>query len=750
MRLIALLLLCTIFVSAAQRPKIALVLSGGGARGGAHAGVLKVLEEQRIPVDLIIGTSMGSFVGGLYASGKTPQEIMQMLETTPWQEYIRTDFQRQEMPLRKKQIDYKYQGRLGLGVNSENELVLPTGVLKRQPLLLKFMELTADTQDIDNFDDLNIPYRAIATNIKNGDSVILDSGSLAKAMYASSSIPGGFQPINIDGIDLVDGGVSLNFPIEVAKEMGADVVIAVDVSENFDENLNVDSYFVVMGQLVNILMRKNANESITKLSANDVLMTPNLEGFSGLDADKYAEIIQKGVDVCLHSKAKLEQYALSEQEYSEYKKHYREKHVYQTPFIDAIVIENSTYISDEIIRNEISQKIGERLNEQRLAKDIISLYNTTLFDSVDYFLEKNDFNKSILHIKTTPSWDTKGEIRFALGLEDDFKGHSAYSLKFGYAMFGLNSYGGEWRSDFAIGRTEKARTEWFQPLDSLQRFYIKPSLEYNSGTEILPSTLLDPQFTAIGLGSVGNQEMDLSRYGGTFAAGIHLGRDFEFEVGLSAYRDYINIDILKVEPLPSFGVVSSYHYDARPLYAAINVDSLDNVNFPTQGLKTELKWTKEMEVFGSDYAYEQVFFDIEKPLNFYANNFIFYARYGYTYKEDDVFRIEGLYKLGGLFNLSGYAPYSFAGNNVALAVLKYTYEIKDGGFFGTLNAPLYLGFSLESGKVWDKGDDLGFDTVHKSGTLYVAADTFLGPLYLAYGTSTDGQQSAYLYLGEKF
>jgi NTE family protein len=152
--------------------------------------------------------------------------------------------------MRKKKIDYLYQGRLGVGINAQNTLVLPTGVLKREPLLLKFMQLTENVRGVRDFDNLEIPYRAVATNIKNGDAVVLKSGSLAKAIYASSSIPGGFQPINIDGIDLVDGGVSDNMPIQVARDMGADIIIAVDVSENFKDRLDIDSYFVIMGQLV--------------------------------------------------------------------------------------------------------------------------------------------------------------------------------------------------------------------------------------------------------------------------------------------------------------------------------------------------------------------------------------------------------------------------------------------------------------------------------------------------------------------
>jgi len=714
---------------AQERPKIALVLSGGGARGGAHVGVLKILEANHIPIDMIVGTSMGSFIGGLYASGKSPQEIEKMLLDTNWEKYINTDFNRQDIPIRKKQIDYTYQGRLGLGINVENKIVLPTGVLKRELLLLKFMELTQDVQDIKDFDAFPIPFRAIATDIKNGDTVVLKSGSLAKAIYASSSIPGGFQPINIDGKDLVDGGVSDNLPIDIAKKMGADIIIAVDVSEHFSKKIDVNSYIVVMGQLVNILMRKNADESLATLTKKDILITPNLKGFSGLDADKYREIIERGYKSAKKLQPVLQKIALSDFKYKEYKKKYRKKIRYYPPIIDAIEIQNTTYLADESILKRIHQHIGEALNVKQLQKDLLHLYNRMLFDSVDYTIKKQK-NQTILVIHTTPSWNNHGDIRFAIGFEDDFKGHSSYSIKFGYTMFGLNDLGAEWKNDFEIGRSQKAYTEFFQPLDTMQRYYIRPSIFYKSLTDIFP------------FNGMSNQEFYSSRYGGRLAFGAHIGMSLELEIALGKFKDDLHVDSLMLQK----------NYNALPLNASLQLDNLDNVNFPKKGLRSHILWTKEMHTLGSSYNYEQIYADIEKPFKFYANNITLYMKYGNTYKKNDsdIIRLAGKFTLGGLFNLSGYVPYSFVGDNVVLGVLKYTYELKGGGFFGSLNAPLYIGFALEGGQTWDNGEHIGIKSLHKSVTAYVAADTFLGPLYLAFGSSESGKESAYLYLGEKF
>jgi len=729
--LIIALLLTTLIAN--ERPKIALVLSGGGARGGAHVGVLKVLEAHNIPIDLIVGTSMGSFVGGLYASGKTPQEIETLLTTTDWKEYIRTDFERSDTQMSRKKREYLYQGRLGLGVNVENQLVLPTGVLKRQPMLFKFLEETQHVQNIYNFDDLSIPYRAVATDIKNGAAVVLKSGSLAKAIYASSSIPGGFQPIMIDGVDLVDGGVSDNIPIGIAKEMGADIIIAVDVSEDFDENLDVDSYFVVMGQLVNILMRKNANESIATLSDKDILLTPNLKGYGGLDADKYTPIIQTGVKVTEDAyEEKLKLLSVSDAEYAEYKKKYRKKAVFHPPVIDDILIVNPTYLSNESILRRLHIHKGKVLDEALLRSDLMHIYNMMIFDSIEYDLRRVD-GKNFLIITTTPSWDNHGEVRFAIGLEDDFKGHSAYSLKVGYTMFGLNEFGGEWRNDFEIGRRKRAYMEIFQPFDSMQRYFVRPSILYQSWNDVIP-------LHTLGLDAPGSTEIESERYGASLALGAHVTTDYEFEVGVSIFQD--NIESLLLN--------RGKTYNAVPIYASIKADSMDNIHFPKSGLKATALWTKEMSEWGSGYDYEQLFLELEKPFTFFSNNITMFLKYGTTYKIDGVTAIAGSYTLGGLFNLSGYVPYSLNDDNMALAVLKYRYEIKDGGFFGAINAPLYAGFSIEAGDAWGESHSFSSSELKKSGTIYVAADTVFGPFYLAYGMSGTGEHTGYLYLGEKF
>lgn len=725
-------ILFTAILSAKDRPKIALVLSGGGARGGAHVGVLRVLEEKKIPIDLIVGTSMGAFVGGLYAAGKTPDEIGLMLTSTVWKDYIRSEFHREDTPIRVKQYDNIYNGRMILGLNSNNDISLPTGMLNRQPFLFKILSQTQNVEHITNYDNLPIPFRAIATDIENGNAVVMSSGSLSKSIYASSAIPGGLQPIVIDGKTLIDGGVSDNIPILEAKKMGADIIIAVDVSEHFDKDLNVNSYFEVLGQLVNILMRKNADFSISQLDEDDVLITPDLNAYGGLDAHKYKEIIQRGDDATREIyESEFRKLSLSDEEYLNYKDEHRNKPKRVEKVIDKIVIQNDTHISDESIMGRLHFKTGDIIDEDIIRRDLIHLYNMTIFDSVDYSIETNN-DENIVTVITKPSWNANGDIRFALNLEDDFEGHSSYGIKIGYTMHGLNEFGGEWKNDFEIGKRQKIYTELFQPLGSMQMFYIKSALSYNKWIDLMPE-------------NGGNQEVKLYTLGADLALGTQLGTDFQLEVGISTDKEKNEANIVYD------GTIKSAIYRSKAAFVSVLVDNLDNYNFPSSGIKAKAMYIKEFSDLGSDFKFQQFYTEVEKPFSYKNNSLVGFFKLGIT-KDTDATQLsvrDGFF-LGGMFNLSGYKSYTFRENNMMFGALKYRYRLKDGGFLGSVGIPFYVGATLESGGTWSDRTEVYLNDLKASGSLYVAADTFLGPFYLAYGVSEADNQTLYLYLGEKF
>lgn len=242
-----------------DRPCTALVLGGGGARGGAHLGVLKQLEAQQIPIDLIVGTSIGAFVGGLYASGHSPDEIEKILQTLDWGAGFTDKVSRDEMPLRRTQQRDQYAIRLDIGLGKDG-VKMPKGLLLGQAMA-ELIELAYGVQSANqHFDQLPIPFRAIATNLRNKDTVVLEQGSLLSAVQASMSIPGVVQPMRLDGKVLVDGGVANNLPISVARQFGATRIIAVAIDAPLREETQLDSAFAVTEQLTSFLVRQEVEQ----------------------------------------------------------------------------------------------------------------------------------------------------------------------------------------------------------------------------------------------------------------------------------------------------------------------------------------------------------------------------------------------------------------------------------------------------------------------------------------------------------
>ena len=267
---------------APARPKTCLVLGGGGARGAAHIGVLKIIEEQHIPIDCITGTSMGAIVGGMYAAGYSAGEIEGILRGIDWKDMFTDDPARRELPMRRKEDELRFLGGIELGFR-DGKIALPRGVIQGQKLQLLLRRLLLSTLRTETFDELPIPFRAVATDIGTGKAVVFADGDLAMAIRASMSVPAAFAPIRYRGHLLVDGGITDNVPIDVARSLGAQRLIVVDVSEQLSPQDTLNSPFAIANQMLTAMMKRQADEQITTLGANDVLIRPELGGLTAAD-----------------------------------------------------------------------------------------------------------------------------------------------------------------------------------------------------------------------------------------------------------------------------------------------------------------------------------------------------------------------------------------------------------------------------------------------------------------------------------
>ena len=276
--------------AAASPPSIGLALSGGGARGLAHVGVLKVLEELRIPISCVTGTSMGAVVGGTFASGTSPEKMEEIVLKADWDEIFRDRPPRSEVSVRRKQDDYKTLFAPEFGVKNGG-LALPKGVIAGVSIEAFFRVMTTSALDINDFRKLPIPFRAVATDIETGEAVVLDKGSVAQAMRASMSVPGAIAPVEIDGKLLVDGGIANNLPINEARKLCGDVIIAVNIATPPLKRDEINSALTVAAQLVNFLGKQTVDEELKSIGPEDVLIQPDLGDISAASFDRAADAI---------------------------------------------------------------------------------------------------------------------------------------------------------------------------------------------------------------------------------------------------------------------------------------------------------------------------------------------------------------------------------------------------------------------------------------------------------------------------
>jgi len=716
-------LLFTDVVAAAtsERPKIGLVLSGGGARGAAHIGVLKVLEELRVPIDCIAGTSMGAIVGGLYASGMSPEEIEKALTSVDWDATFKDEPLRVDRPFRRKQDDYLYLMRKKPGFK-EGKFKVSTGFIQGQKIDLLFNSLTLPVMDIDNFDNLSIPFRAVATDIVTGKEVILDSGDLALAMRASMSVPAAFSVVEIEDHLLVDGGISNNLPISVARQMGADVIIAVDISTPLQSRETLGGAVAITTQLTGFLTRRNRDEQLATLTEKDVLVVPELGDITSGDFKRASEAIPKGIAAAEAKRSELEKLSLPDAEYEAF---LTAKNSRQTilPVIDFIEIENNSKISDNVLANYLELETGKPLDLDRLQADIDRIYGLELFENVNYEVaERNGKRGLIIHAKEK-SWGPN-YLQFGMALSNDFEGDSNFNFGVAYTQTAINRLAGEWRTAVQIGENPIYLTELYQPLDVDTRYFINPSLFYLKEN--------NPQFVDGNLVA----EFRTKEYGLILAAGRELGTWGEFRLG---YRRSTGKSVIRVGNSDT----PSYNFNIGEGFAKLSLDELNKIPFPTQGAAGALEYISSGESLGTDSSYQQVKFRYSGATTWRRHTILFKMTYNTTLDSDAP--LEKQFKAGGLFNLSGFNLDELSGQHFGFLGLSYFRR------FGDFNLmPIYIGCSLEKGNVWDRSSDIDLGNTITAGSLFIGLDTILGPIYFAYGRAEYGNESLYLYIGKLF
>jgi NTE family protein len=705
-----------------RAPRIGLALSGGGARGLAHIGVLKVLEELRVPVHCVTGTSMGAIVGAGYAAGSTPAALEKFVRATSWDEVFSDRPPRDEVAIQRKFEDYKTLFAPEYGVSSKG-LALPKGIIAGVSIEGFMRRLVEPALGINDFSRLPIPFRAIASDIETGDAVVLDHGSLPQAMRASMSVPGALAPVEIDGRLLVDGGIANNLPIDEARKACADVVIAVNISTPPLKRGEITSALTVGAQLINFLGKANVDAQLKSLGTRDVLIAPELGDISSGSFERAADAIRIGEEAAHAMTASLQRYSLPLEQYAAL----RRRQVRETKglgVVDEFRFEGLMRTSPEVLKSLMKSKPGEELSEETLSADLRRIYGRRDFESIDYRIEEGaDGRRTAIIHPREKEWGPN-YLRFGLGLASDFKGDSIFNVLVQYRSTWLNRLGGEWLTEAQLGQTTYAATEFLQPLHERGIYFIAP---YARAGETRRSLFRGEDRIAEYIARDTRVGLD---------AGANLGT--WGEVRLGAVTRSVNAKVDTGSPaLPAADERSA------GMRARFIADQLDNAWFPRSGFRVVGSIYDADEAFGSDHNYQRVEGEALVARHWGAHTFSFLLSGG-----SDLHSVMPGYEtftLGGPLQLSGYRIQEFSGQRYGFGRLMYynrTVPLPD-----LLGSGVYLGTSLEAGQMHGRVDGLPDGGTMWSGSLFLGADTFAGPAYVGLGFGEGGRVSLYLLIG---
>jgi NTE family protein len=713
---------CGVRAEGDTRPRIGLVLGGGGARGFAHVSVLKELERRRIPVDCIAGTSMGALVGGLYASGMTAADIERELRAMDWPRMFNDRLDRPQRSFRRKRDDDLSLIPVKPGISSEGLRFAP-GVLSGVRILLLLERLTQPVALRRDFDDLPIPFRAVATDLNTGQAQVLASGNLAMAMRASMSIPGVFKPVMIDGLVLVDGGLANQLPVDVVRGMGADVVIAVDVGTPLAPLDEGAGLFQIIDQISGFMTVGSARIQAQTLGEDDFLILPPLgnqvstSDFAKLDLAM--KIGEQGMEALGPRMAAL---AIARGDFREVVAA-RPRPDTDTPVIDVVRLDNRSRYSDQFLMQRIDATPGKPLDTDKLQKSLARIYGLDTLDLVSYSLAKEE-EGTALEVTVVPHSYGPNYLESGLSLYSDFSGDFFVNLRLGVLRAPVNPVGGELRGLLQIGDEPGLLLDYYQPLGLDNHFFTNASLSYES-----------PKFGLFDTDGTRLANYRAPSWGGELVLGREFGNFGAATLGLSRRHGRTSLEV-------GNPILDGLEYDIGEAEFALVYDRIDNSFIPRAGTLATLSQVVSRPSLGADVGFEQTNLDVLHARGIGKHSGFVGLRYHTS--SDDAIPIQSLFLIGGLTRFAGYRPSERAVANYALGYGGYTYELGR-----VVNRPAVLGATLEYGRIWLPGQDMedGEDELHAS--LYFGFDSWLGPLQLGYGVREGGEGIILLELGRK-
>ncbi|HEV3020452.1 MAG TPA: patatin-like phospholipase family protein [Burkholderiaceae bacterium] len=705
------------------RPRVCLVLAGGGARGAAHIGVIKALERLRVPVDCIAGTSIGALIGAAYATGIDAEEMEKIVSGLSTEALFVDRPPRSDLPIRTKIEEQRNSVGPEFGFR-DGQLLVPKGLVAGVQLETMMRRLIRSS-DVIRFDELPIPFRAVATDLASGEPVVLSQGELSQVLRASLSVPVALAPVRLDGRLLVDGGLTDNLPLDVARSMGADVAIVVDLGSASVSEAELGTLLGVSRRILDILVEQNEKKSLALLKPDDIVINPDLGNYSSADFDHWSTLIPLGEAAALKLQQRLGRLSLSADEYAQLLARRRGSVTDDARPIAEVRLPPFARVNPDVVRAQMQTRAGQPLQQAQLEADVRRLYAGGDFENISYALLNESGQRVVSIDAAEKSWGPNF-LQFGLEGAYDLRGESRFEALAAYRRTWIDSLGAEWRTLLELGRQDRLATELYQPLGVDQIFFIVPYAELGrdvddvfAGGRRAARYVLHEGLTGVDFGA-------------------RLGRAAELRTGVQIGRIQQRLDQgpESLSPGPDRVGVGAWH-------ARLRADEYDRLVAPLSGFAATGGLFASRTTLGGESSYTRWDVSASGAESVGASTLDLGATFKGRFGANDLPRYD-VYQWGGFLQQSGYRIGSLNGQSLQFARAIYRYQLAPLPF---LNG-LYAGMSLEAGRLGRPIVVGGPTRTMKSASLFFLLDSPIGPLYLAYGRARDGSSSLYLYIGE--
>ena len=716
-------------------PQVVVVLAGGGAKGFAHLAVLRQLEQDRIPIARIVGTSMGAVIGGLYASGLSTDEIERVIGGLDPSKVALDQLNRLELPSRTRAYQQKYPVELEFGIKNDS-LSFARGVSDGQRFLALLQAMTAHVPPQVNFNDLKIPFRAVATRYRDGEMKVFDRGALHLAIRASMAAPAVFAPVEVDDETYVDGGLVANVPIEVALQEEADVIVVSFLAGGTEDGTTepANHALAVANRMIDILIRQNEKRNLALLRPQDILVQPQVADIGFAEFNRAPEIVQRG-HAALESVA--DRWAVLKLAAAPTERvpaptrlsfDQREKRIV------AIEAQGQKDVSAAYIQSVLSPLLDREFNSAETARYIDALYTSGFFDLVSYSLHQQQGHSYTLTVHVREKPYSPNFLKTTLGFSSEVGGMTQFTAGFGYRRPWLTPSGLEFSLDARWGTQSELAARLYQPLTD--RWSVETGVSWDRNNLPMYRSSYDPDDLS---------NIKLAYYNQTTQSwDAKLVYDFERKVnlklGLTSSSIRRTLDTSADPALISGAGTQTLQYNG--VKTQVQVDQLDSLSFPTRGYFFNTSF--EQGISGAVYFGSRLNAKWAHSVGPHIFNVGLNLAQDRVNLNCDNCRAPSQLYLGGFQSMGAYRMGQLVGDQLAHLQGTYMYRMTDGGL---LNQRTYIGTVLETGDAWFSGSAM---KPRYSGTLFVAVDSKIGDIYLGTAKGTGGVYNIFVQLGRRF